>query len=451
MNKIPVIDSTLSPYAKEGKIHVRLTRGKFQNWRRLISWPLMALFFGMVWVTVEGQPWVHFSFAERNILLFGSLLSWNDLPLLAGLMIAGSSLLFFMAVAWGRVWCGFACPQSIWTWMFIRIEDWTEGRAAFRQKSEQRPLTGMRMIRRIIKHMLWLILALMTAFTFTGYFIPIRALLTDALTLQLSTLVYGWLFIMTGLTYVNAGLVREKICLHACPYARFQSVMFDQHTRTVSYDHNRGEPRGALGFNTSSRGDCVDCSLCVQVCPTGIDIRDGLQAACIDCAACIDACDAVMQKIGREPGLIRFASESQLAKQPSAIVRPYLLGYGLVCLLALGVVLIGFQHKTTLLVEISRDRGSLFTQQENGEICNHYRVKLERFDPAFEQLRVSVSGAFDFRLFGPHEISLDQQSTQTNYRICVANIDVDRTDVIFTFTGADKVLNMSTSFISQRI
>lgn len=225
MEKIPVVQDYTPSFAEDGKIHVRLTKGRFQNLRRLTSWPLMALFFGLVWIQIDGQPWLLFSFAQHQIVLFGNALSWHDLPLLAGLLIASACLLFFMAVAWGRVWCGFACPQSIWTWLFIRIEDFTEGQASKRARAEGQPLRGERLLRRIAKHMLWIGLATLTALTFTGYFIPIREIVSDAVQLQLSPAISGWLAIMAGLTYANAGLVREKICLHACPYSRFQSVM----------------------------------------------------------------------------------------------------------------------------------------------------------------------------------------------------------------------------------
>jgi polyferredoxin len=186
MEKIPVVQDYTPPYARDGKFHVRLTEGRFQTLRRLSSWPMIALFFGLVWVQVDGQPWLLFSFAQRQIILFGHALSWHDLPLLAGLMIAGACLLFFMAVAWGRVWCGFACPQSIWTWLFIRIEDFTEGRASERARADGKPLGGARLLRRIAKHLLWIGLSLLTALTFTGYFIPMRELVSDAVQLQLT-------------------------------------------------------------------------------------------------------------------------------------------------------------------------------------------------------------------------------------------------------------------------
>lgn len=452
MENIPVVQDYTPPFAKDGKFHVRLTEGRFQNLRRLSSWPMLALFFGLVWIQVDGRPWLLFSFAQRQIILFGNTLSWHDLPLLAGLMIAGSCLLFFMAVAWGRVWCGFACPQSIWTWLFIRIEDFVEGRASVRARQEGQPLSAGRLLRRISKHLLWIALATLTAATFTGYFIPIREVVSDLVQLQLSMTTTGWLLIMAGLTYVNAGLVREKICLHACPYSRFQGVMFDRDTRTVTYDAGRGEPRANKRNADANSGDCVDCGICVQVCPTGIDIRNGLQAACIDCAACIDACDSVMDKLNRPRGLIRFASEAQLEGLRSPFMRPRLAGYGAVMLVTCSAVLYGFTGTTALLVEVRRDRGALFTRLDEHRTCNNYRVKVEGFDRAESSIRISVSGEGVFELFGPADIDLrENNATWLPYRVCGRDITAPNSTLIFNFQGEAVRASKRTTFLAKTI
>ncbi|MBV0934832.1 cytochrome c oxidase accessory protein CcoG [Marinobacterium weihaiense] len=455
MEKIPVVQvhapaSTPGGRSANGKFHVRLTEGRFQNLRRLTTWPLIALFFGLVWVQVDGTPWLLFSFEQRRILLFGTALSWHDLPLLAGVMIAGACLLFFMAVAWGRVWCGFACPQSIWTWLFIRIEDLTEGRARQRAKHDRTGLSTALLLRRSAKHLLWALLALATAITFTGYFIPVREIMNSLLTLQMSPALWGWLLIMAGLTYANAGLVREKICLHACPYSRFQSVMFDADTRTVSYDTQRGEPRAHKRQQDGSVGDCVDCGVCVQVCPTGIDIRDGLQAACIDCGACIDACDTVMERLDRPRGLIRFASEHQLAKQPTRFMRPRLLGYGTAILLACGAVLYGFSATTELLVEIRRDRNALFIQLDEDTFCNTYRVKVESFREDSAPVKVSVRGNRDYILHGPDELNMAEHgSTWLPYRVCASGLDSPRSEISFQFESGSIRTEKASTFLAK--
>ena len=449
MEKIPVVQDSTPPFAHDGKFHVRLTRGRLQNLRRLSSWPLIALFFGLVWVQFDGHPWLLFSFEQRRIILFGIGLSWYDLPLLAALLIAGASLMFFLAVVWGRVWCGFACPQSIWTWMFIRIEDLTEGNAIKRAKNEGQPLTGMRLLRRVTKHLLWILLALATATTFTGYFVPIREIVSDSVQLQLSASVAGWLAIMAGLTYVNAGLVREKICLHACPYARFQSVMFDNDTQTVSYDVHRGEPRASRRKGVANSGDCVDCGLCVQVCPVGIDIRDGLQAACIDCGACIDACDSVMESIERPKGLIRFASESELQGNDTRILRPRLAGYGAVMTCAFGTVLYGFIGTADLLVEVRRDRGAMFRQLDEHTVCNVYQVKVEGVSEEHRFIDVSIAGVGHYELFGPRQIDLAENSADwLPYRICARDPKLPRTELTFNFKGDAVSAEKKTTFLA---
>lgn len=493
MDKIPVAQITesaeqaVSYVPPEDKFYVRLIEGRFQNLRRMISWPLLILFFALVWIQVDGQPWLFFSFAERKIFLFGWIVSWHDLPIMAGLMIAGACLLFFMAVAWGRVWCGFACPQSIWTWMFIRIEQWAEGKANVRAKNDKLPLTGKRLARRILKHVLWLGAALFTTITFTGYFVPVRELIGDLVTLESSVITLGWLISMTSLTYLNAGLVREKICLHACPYSRFQGVMFDTHTRTVSYDLNRGEPRrlnrkaaqqtgvqyaeasnansSAVSENSSAsscssakKGDCVDCNICVQVCPVGIDIRDGLQAACIDCGACIDACDEVMAKIGKPMGLIRFASEAELAGSSEAksglasLFRPKLAGYASVVACSIVAVLFGFMNTLDLLVEVRRDRLQLYTKMDSETVCNNYYLKVEAFDNGINQVQVSVEGLDNLKLHGQPNINMNTDNAAwRTYRVCTNQAQQPRNEIQFVLSTPDAEVRKKTTFLTSSI
>jgi len=418
MQQIPV-RTVSTTTAVGGKIHVRLTEGFFQNLRRFTSIPLLLMYFALVWVQIDGAPWLLFDFAERRIVLFGTYMAWHDLPIMAGLMIAGTCLLFFAAVGWGRVWCGFACPQSIWTWLFIRIESLTEGRAAVRRRQEKKALTGIPLVRRIAKHVLWILAALLTAMTFTGYFIPVRELVSQAVNLEMGLFTLGWLITMTALTYLNAGLVREKVCFHMCPYSRFQGVMFDSDTRTVSYDVARGEPRRGEAASASNRGDCVDCGICVQVCPTGIDIRDGLQYECIDCGACIDACDAVMDKVNKPRGLIAFRSENQLENQPSPLLRPRLMGYGAVLAVSVVAVLWGFQDRSSMVLEALRDRNAITHTNNEGELCNSYLVKLEAIDPDIQQVKLTLRSPEGIYLSGPAKLKPGEaRATEATYSVC---------------------------------
>ena len=437
------------PAQVNGKFYVRLVSGVFQNLRRIVSAPLLLAFFGMVWVQWGDHPAVLFSFAERRIFLFGNSLGWHDLHILSGLLIASATLLFFTAVAYGRVWCGFACPQSVWTWLFIRIEQLIEGDARKLKKMDEKGLTAVQYLRRGLKHLAWLAVGLVTAITFAGYFMPIRELLADMASFDLLSVAWGWTIIMALLTYTNAGLVREKICTHACPYSRFQSVMFDSDTRTVSYDVLRGEPRsrhqkqqkscGTASGNQNSnerQGDCVDCSLCVQVCPVGIDIRNGLQLPCIDCGACIDACDGVMEKLGKAKGLIRFASDNELLGKPRRLIRPRLLGYGAVMTLAFSGVAWGFANSTELLAEVHRSRGQLYVQRADDTWCNDFEIKLESFVKGSQQVNLTVTShsGTAFELLGPVPVDLnDAQGKWQSYRVCSLTDRVTPDMLVFDF------------------
>jgi cytochrome c oxidase accessory protein FixG len=354
-----------------------------------------------------------------------------------------------MAVLWGRIWCGFACPQSIWPWLFIRNEAWTEGSAHRRARAAGHPLRGGRLLRALCKHSLWLALAAATAITFTGYFVPVRTLLAQLWHLQAGADIWGWLLTMTALTYLNAGLVREKICLHACPYARIQAVMYDRHTRSVSYDAGRGEPRASWRTSDSSSGACVDCKLCVQVCPTGIDIRHGLQAACIDCGACIDACDGVMTRLQRPTGLIRFASAAALAGDREQRWRPRLLGYGAVLASTLAAVVWGFSGIDELQVDVRRDRSALFSQPNPRTVCNVYSVQVEGFSAGAERVQVRLEGAGSLRLRGPASLDLrGNDALWTPYRVCTEAPRAAIMEITFVFTTPTARVTRTTTFLS---
>lgn len=469
-NEIPTVSIEESvPLPGNGKFHVKLIEGFYQNLRRVISWPMLALFFGLVWLRIDNLPVVMFDFSAHRIFLFGIELSWYDLPILAGIMISGASLLFLMAVGWGRVWCGFACPQSIWTWLFIRIENIAEGQAAKRAKAEEQSLKGVRLVRRILKHVAWLALSAATAITFSGYFVPIEKLLADILSLEASLFSLSWITVMALLTYANAGLVREKVCLHMCPYSRFQGVMFDNQTRTVTYDKMRGEPRSHLRGSQENTGDCIDCGICVQVCPTGIDIRNGLQAACIDCAACIDACDSVMTKLGRAPGLIEFYSEDQLQlPRPkvnsmsgettnSAIntkkvtFSPRLFGYFAIFTITLLGIMYSLFNRTELIIEIAKERNTLYQVSDEG-VCNNFRIELEAFSDQIPMLAISVKSidtSIPLRLIGPGTVNLTEQNNTFLYRVCAPLKALPpRSKIDFSFSNESFSASKQSSFIA---
>jgi len=435
MERIPAVE--LTPAQSGEKIYVRLFAGKFQNLRRLISWPLLLAYFGLAWLNLNGQQALLFSFEDRRLYFFGSQWGWYDLPVLAGILIVAAIGLFAASAIVGRVWCGTACPQSVWTWLFLRVEEFTEGPAWTRRKMDKRGLTTAEMGRRISKHALWILLSVMTAITFTGYFIPMRELVPATLSGDISLATGIWLTTMAALTYLNAGLVREKICLHACPYSRFQSVMFDDNTRTVTYDN--------------TRSDCIDCSLCVQVCPTGIDIRDGLQAACIDCGACIDACNSVMDKIGKPQELITYTSLEKLRSGDSPVLRTRTLAYGVV--ISATVILLGafITQRSSIVVDIQRDRQQLYYTTANNQICNSYQLEVEYLAAGSHRVVVELGGLRHAELAGPSSLLVPETGVATQqYQVCVDRAPQYRSDIEFLISVADEKVRRKTTFIAGR-
>ncbi|SEM09206.1 cytochrome c oxidase accessory protein CcoG [Halomonas caseinilytica] len=401
-DRIPVTELGHSLYEPRRHIQVREVRGRFQRWRRGLDTLLVSAFFALPWVSLDGRPAIWFDLPGRAFHLFTMTFYPQEFMLLSWLLIIAAFALFFVTVLAGRLWCGYACPQSVWTWWFIWVEHRLEGPRHRRLKRDRRPLDVDTACRKGLKHALWLAIALATGLTFIGYFTPIRDLVMALPYLEASGWAYFWLALIASFTYLNAGWLREQVCLHMCPYARFQAVMFDRDTLTVSYDAGRGEPRAPrrreTGTQATEPGDCVDCGLCVQVCPTGIDIREGLQHACIDCAACIDACDGVMDRLGRPRGLIRYTTENALAGKPTRMGRPRLLGY-LVALLAMLALFAGnLADRTPLDLDVERDRQHLFRMTSQGNIANVYTLTVRNLDNVDHRYRLSASGLDGLRL-----------------------------------------------------
>lgn len=420
MSRIPVRNVTPDPssgtthssslYKAREKIQPRWIEGRFQKLRDVTVVLTMGIYLLTPWLTWDGKPVVHFDLPARRFDFFGLTFLPGDFIFLALLlMIAAFALLFFTNLA-GRVFCGYVCPQTVWTRFFVRIERLTEGERNARLKLDKAPWGAGKILRRGGKHVLWFALALLTGLTFVGYFSPIRDLSVRMLSLDIGVWEAWWLFFFTSATYINAGWMREQVCLYMCPYARFQSAMFDADTLIVSYDEGRGEPRGRgqkrrdTSDGHRDLGDCVDCGLCVQVCPTGIDIRDGLQYECITCAACIDACDEVMDSIGKPHGLIRYTTEHALEGKPGSILRPRLLGYGFVLLLLGGLFVGGLFTRVPLEVDVLRDRNALFSETHDGLIENSYTLKIQNKSPGAHAYRIRVEGPSDLRYQGPAEI-----------------------------------------------
>ncbi|TFH88446.1 cytochrome c oxidase accessory protein CcoG [Billgrantia azerbaijanica] len=392
-------------YAKRRHIYVREISGLFQRLRRSSNWMLMALYFGLPWVNWGDRPIIWFDLPTREFHLFATTFYPQDFILLAWLLIICALGLFLITVFAGRVWCGYSCPQSVWTFLFIWFEHRLEGPRHRRIRRDQSPRSVDTLWRKTAKHGAWLTIAFATGVTFVGYFTPIRQLVIDLATLDANLWALFWIGFFTLFTYLNAGWLREQVCLHMCPYARFQSAMFDPNTLIVSYDTARGEPRRDRHPKASDReaaptGDCIDCELCVQVCPTGIDIRNGLQYECIGCAACIDACDSVMERVGKPRGLVRYTTERALAGQPTRLLRPQLLGYAAALMVMIGLLVTFIANRIPLEFEVTRDRQQLYEQTEEGRILNHYSLTLRNQDSDAHHYRLTAAGLPDLTLVG---------------------------------------------------
>jgi len=375
-----------SLYRKEPKIYPRQVKGRFARLRVLAVWVLLGLYYLLPWLTVSGRQAVLFDLPARKFYIFGLTFWPQDFVYLALLLItAGLSLFFFTALA-GRLWCGFACPQTVWTETFVWIERWIEGDRQKRMKLDAAPWNAEKILRKSTKQALWILFAAWTGFTFVGFFSPIRELGHNMLNLSLGPWETFWTIFYSFATYGNAGFLREQVCKYMCPYARFQSAMFDKDTLIISYDAERGEPRGGRRKNVDKQeaglGDCINCTLCVQVCPTGIDIRDGLQYECIACAACIDVCDQVMDKMDYPRGLVRYTTEHALKHKTGHVVRPRIIVYGLLLLVIISGTLYGMTHRVPLRADLIRDRNALYRELPGDIVENVYTLKITNMDNA---------------------------------------------------------------------
>ncbi len=397
-----------SLYAQREQIYPREVHGIFATMRILAVVVLLGLFYGVPWLHWEGQQLVVFDLPARRFHIFGLTLFPQDFFYLAALLIIAALSLFFFTALAGRLWCGYACPQTVWTEVFLWIERKVEGDRRKRMKLDKSPWSGRKLTVKGAKHAIWIVFSLWTGFTFVGYFTPVLDLGARALTFELGPWETFWILFYGFATYGNAGWMREQVCIYMCPYARFQSAMFDSDTLVISYDPSRGEPRGARKRSADHRaaglGDCIDCTMCVQVCPTGIDIRDGLQYQCIACAACIDACDRVMDQMGYEKGLIRYTTENAVAGRAVHTLRPRVIVYAAVLIALIGAVGFGIASRTPLALDIIRDRNALYRETNEGMVENVYTLKLINMDDRDHR--------YDVRVSGIDGIELDMESTQ---------------------------------------
>lgn len=412
-----------SLYVKEPKVYPREVSGRYARLRNLATWVLLGAFYVTAWIQIDGQQILLFDLPAREFHIFGLTFWPQDFFLLTLLLaIAAVSLFFFTALA-GRLWCGYACPQTVWTEVFVWLERITEGRRNQRIKLDKAPWSMDKLRRKGAKQFLWITFALWTGFTFVGYFTPIRELAVKVTALQTGPWETFWILFYGLATYGNAGFLREQVCKYMCPYARFQSAMFDRDSLIVSYDSARGEPRGKRP-KTASRaelnlGDCIDCMGCVQVCPTGIDIRKGLQYECISCGLCADVCDDVMEKMNYPKGLIRYTSENAIEGKKTRILRPRIFAYAAILAALIGLLLSLLVTREPLVMDVLRDRNALYRVTAN-EVENPYTLKLNNRQANPASVQISATGIDGIRVVYPDQlITLPPQSV-TDQRLTLA-------------------------------
>jgi cytochrome c oxidase accessory protein FixG len=398
-------------YEKWRKIYPLWVKGGFQRWRRVVLAVLLLVFYAGPWLRWDGKPGFLLDLPARKFTVLWTTFFPQEFIFLSWLLIIAAFALFFFTVIAGRVWCGWACPQTVWTLVYVWIEKLVEGSRASQLRLDRGPWNRRRIGKKLLKWSLWLALAFSISITFVGYFTPIRELIPEILRLNVAGWMLFWLLFPAVGTFLMQGVLREQVCFHMCPYARFQSVMFDKDTLIISYDQERGDPRGSRRRDVdpaaAGLGACVDCKLCVHACPTGIDIRDGLQYQCIGCAACIDVCNGVMDSMGYAPNLIQYSSEHADKHEGRKVLRPRLVGYGAVLAAMLVAFSYGLSHRVPLELDVIRDRNRLYREHWDGSIENVYTLKIMNREQAARRYRISASGAIPVSLRTRSEDSID--------------------------------------------
>jgi len=417
----PVKEKSL--YEAHKKVYARSVTGRFATWRWILVWVTQIVFYGLCWLDwTGGRQAVLFDVVERKFYIFGLVFWPQDVFYLTILLIISALSLFLFTAIAGRLFCGYACPQTVYTEIFMWVEKLIEGDRPARMKLDAVPMSGGKFARKAAKHVIWVAIALWTGFTFVGYFTPIKTLIGSAMNWQLGPWETFWMFFYAFAIWGNAGFMREQVCKYMCPYARFQGVMFDPDTLIVTYDNERGEPRGPrskkIDYKLAGKGDCVDCGICVQVCPTGIDIRKGLQYECIGCSACIDACDQVMDKMAYPRGLIRYSTEHALAEHWGTkqiithIRRPRTLVYGTILCIIIIAAATGLTLRQPLKVDVIRDRATLAREVEDGLIENVFRLQVMNLAEAPRRFTLSVNGLDGIRIASETVIDMPPATTR---------------------------------------
>ena len=417
--------SVASLYASEAKIYARSVSGWFSNWRWAMVWATQLVYYGLPWLSINDRQAMLFDLAARRFYIFNLVLYPQDLIYLTGLLVISALSLFLFTAVAGRLWCGYTCPQTVYTEIFMWVERKIEGDRNARMRLDSARWSAGKLARKSAKQAVWIAIGLWTGFTFVGYFTPIRELASEVVSFSLGPWELFWVLFYGFATYGNAGWMREQVCKYMCPYARFQSAMFDRDTLIVTYDAVRGEGRGSrprsdtpAQYHAKGLGDCIDCTLCVQVCPTGIDIRNGLQYECISCSACIDVCDSVMDKMNYPRGLIRNSTQNGLEQNLPRhemfrrILRPRVLLYtAVLATLSVGM-LWSLLARPLFKVDVVRDRGAIARTVGQGQVENVYRVQIMNATEHGQQYVLAVTGITGARIVSDTQVTVDAASAR---------------------------------------
>lgn len=432
-------------YVSPDTIHPRRAKGLFANLRIVAVLALLGLYYFLPWVSWNGEQAILLDLPARQFRYFGITFWPQDFIYLTLLLIIAAVGLFLFTTIAGRLWCGYACPQTVWTEAFLWMEELVEGNRNKRIKLDNSPWNANKITRRTLKHILWISFALFTGYTFVGYFSPIKELGSGIINMTLGAWEWFWVLFYSLATYGNAGWLREQVCLHMCPYARFQSSMFDKDTLIISYDTERGENRGKRkkdsDYKANGLGDCIDCDQCVQVCPTGIDIREGLQYECIACAACIDVCDDVMGKMGYDKGLIKYTTEVEEksdGEEKTKFIRPRTIYYISIFTLVVSSFFYLVTNRTPLDINVIRDRNNLFTESFSGEIENTYTLKILNMSQSSQDYLLTTSGLDSIVLIGESKFTIDSGEVLTlpvRLRVNREELAVRSSDIKFHITA----------------
>lgn len=420
----------VSLYAASKKIYPRSVEGIFAYWRWIIVVLTQLLFYGLPWLEWGTRQAVLFDLASRRFYIFGLVLYPQDFIYLTGLLVISALALFLFTAVAGRLWCGYACPQTVYSEIFLWIERKVEGDRSARMRLDDADFSLEKLVKKWYKHLIWIFFSIWTGFTFVGYFTPIRELAMEFFLTHMSSWELFWVFFYAFATYGNAGFMREQVCKYMCPYARFQSAMFDNDTLIVTYDTERGEPRGPRAKTAEAGalnlGACVDCTLCVQVCPTGIDIRNGLQYECIGCGACADVCDTVMDKMGYARGLVRYSTQNAMDNKWSPqqiwqrLMRPRIQIYSMILIAVTLGLLVSLSLRTPFKVDVVRDRSTLSRITEYGTLENVYRLQIMNAAERVQTYRLSVKGLPNLKITSETQVTVD--SAQARWVVLRADV-----------------------------